>query len=99
VFILVPFDFPRNGHVRKTEIAQAFVDNGCHADRGRNDSLDMFTALNGAAAKTTPERDLNDDPELNYKLMWTWFLPNPLWENQSDANKWIGHRNSPFNDL
>jgi hypothetical protein len=21
----------------------------------------------------------NSEPELNYELMWTWFLPNPLW--------------------
>jgi len=36
---------------------------------------------NGHAKKAEVGQNsiLIDDPELNYDLMWTWFLPNPLW--------------------
>jgi hypothetical protein len=83
VFILVPFDFRGNGHAKKAEVAQNLIDNGSQADSARTDTLSTLTALDSAevssAAKITAEQDLNDDPELNYDLMWTWFLPNPLW--------------------
>ena len=73
VFILVPFDFRANGHARKTELEQDLIDNSRHADDRRTNS------------RTTAERDLNNAPGLNHDLMWTWFLPNPLWPNKS---KW-----------
>jgi len=69
VFILVPFDFRANGHARKR-----------HADDPRTNGLfSTLAALNRAASRTTAERDLNNAPGLNHDLMWTWFVPNPLW--------------------
>jgi len=42
---------------------------------------------NGHARKTELEQDLNNAPGLNHDLMWTWFLPNPLWpSNKSKGN-------------
>jgi hypothetical protein len=29
--------------------------------------------------RRTAEGDLNNAPGLNHDLMWTWFVPNPLW--------------------
>ena len=80
VFILVPFDFRANGHARKTELEQDLIDNSRHADDPRTNGLfSTLAALNRAASRTTAERDLNNAPGLNHDLMWTWFLPNPLW--------------------
>jgi hypothetical protein len=79
VFILVPLDFHGNGHAKKAEVGQNSIRNGCQADSARTDTFSTMIALDGAAAATTLERELIDDPELNYDLMWTWFLPNPLW--------------------
>jgi hypothetical protein len=80
VFILVPFNFRGNGHARKTELEQDLIDNGRHADDPRtNGLLSTLAALNRATSRTTGERDLNNPTELNHDLMWTWFLPNPLW--------------------
>ena len=79
VFILVPFDFRANGHVRKTELEQDLIDNSRHADDPRTNGLfSTLAALNRAASRTA-ERDLNNALGLNHDLMWTWFLPNPLW--------------------
>jgi hypothetical protein len=87
VFILVPFDFRANGHARKTELEQDLIDNSRHADDPRTNSLfSTLAALNRAASRTTAERDLNNAPALNHDLMWTWFLPNPLWP--PNKNKW-----------
>jgi hypothetical protein len=83
VFILVPFDFRGNGHAKKAEVAQDLIGNGSRGDGGRTEPFSSLTAADGivisGAAKTFPEPDLNDEPELNYDLIWTWFLPNPLW--------------------
>ena len=38
-FILVPFDFRANGHVRKTELEQDLIDNSRHADDPRTNGL------------------------------------------------------------
>ena len=87
VFILVPFDFRANGHARKTELEQDLIDNSRHADDpGTNGLFSTLAALNRAASRTTAERDPNNAPELNHDLMWTWFLPNPLW--QPNKGKW-----------
>jgi hypothetical protein len=82
VFIPVPFDFRANGHARKTELEQDLIDNSRYADDPRTNSL--FSTL--AASRTTAERDLNNAPGLNHDLMWTWFLPNPLWP--PNKSKW-----------
>jgi hypothetical protein len=79
VFILVPFDFRGNGHAKKAEVPQNLIDNGSHDNSAQTDTLSTLTILDSAGAKTTPDRDVKDDQELNYDLMWTWFLPNPLW--------------------
>jgi hypothetical protein len=87
VFILVPFEFRANGHARKTELEQDLIDNSRHADDPRTNGLfSTLAALNRAASRTTAERDLNDAPGLNHDLMWTWFLPNPLWP--PNKSKW-----------
>jgi hypothetical protein len=87
VFILVPFDFRANGHARKTELEQDLIDNSRHADDPRTNGLfSTLAALNRAASRTTAERDLNNAPGLNHDLMWTWFLPNPLWPPNKVVN-------------
>jgi len=78
VFILVPFDFRTNGHARKTEFDQDWIDNGNAPDPRSNGLCCAPGALNDAGSRTTAEPDLNNAPELNHDLMWTWFLPNPL---------------------
>ena len=88
VFILVPFDFRANGHVRKTELEQDLIDNSRHADDPRTNGLfSTLAALNRAASRTA-ERDLNNAPGLNHDLMWTWFLPNPLWPLNKSVWNW-----------
>src|SRR4029077_12516513 len=80
VFILVPFDFRANGHARKTEVEQDLIHDSKHADDPRTNGLFCtLAAINRAGSRTTAERDLNNAPGLNHDLMWTWFLPNPLW--------------------
>ena len=89
VFIVVPFDFRANGHARKTELEQDLIDNSRHADDPRTNGLfSTLAALNRAASRTTAERDLNNVPGLNHGLMWTWFLPNPLWPPNKSKRKW-----------
>jgi hypothetical protein len=80
VFILVPCGSRGNGHARKPELEQGLIDNSRHADDPRTNGLfSTLAAPNRAASRTTAERDLNNAPGLNHDLMWTWFLPNPLW--------------------
>ena len=87
VFILVPFDFRANGHARKTELEQNLINNSRHADDPRTNGLfSTLAALNRAASRTTAEGGLNNAPGLNHGLMWTWFLPNPLWP--PNKGKW-----------
>ena len=88
VFILVPFGFRRNGRARKTELDHDLIHNGNHAEGARTDGrFSTFAALNRAASRTPAERDLNNAPGLNHDLMWTWFLPNPLWPpNKSNCD-------------
>jgi hypothetical protein len=89
VFILVPCGFRGNGHTRKTELEQDLIDNSRHADDPRTNGLfSTLAALNRAASRTTAERDLNNAPGLNYDLMWTWFLPNPLWPPNKSKWNW-----------
>ena len=58
-----------------------------------------LAALDRAVSRTTAERDLNNAPGLNHDLMWTWFLPNPLWPpNKSRKSfplraKWLQCKN------
>ena len=79
VFILVPFHFNGNGRARPAEIAHSLIDDGSN-----NDAFSTLTALDCIEicpqTKTTGVREVNGEAELNYNLMWTWFLPNPLWQ-------------------
>ena len=88
VFILVPFDFRANGHARKTQLEQDLIHNSRHADDPRTNGLfSTLAALNRAASRTA-ERDLNNALGLNHDLMWTWFLPNPLWPPNKSKWNW-----------
>jgi hypothetical protein len=78
VFILVPFDFRGNGHAKKAEVTQNSISNDSQANSRRTATFSAIIAPESAPAITTPERHLKDEPEPNYDLMWTWFLPNPL---------------------
>jgi hypothetical protein len=85
VFILVPFDFSKDGSAKKAEVAIHLFDN--HIDSGaRSYTMAGLTAVDHdqirASAGSTNGRDVNDGPKLNFDLMWTWFLPNPLWKQK-----------------
>jgi hypothetical protein len=88
VFMLVPFDFRGNGHAKKTEVREDRISNGSYGGGARTD--DVFSpldALGCGGSRTTAERELNNAPGLNHDLMWTWFLPNPLWPpNKSNCD-------------
>jgi hypothetical protein len=90
VFILVPFHFGGNGRGRNAEIVQDLIDNSSDSNGARNDALSMLTGLdcseNRTPSKTTGVQDVNNAPGLNHDLMWTWFLPNPLWP--PNKRKW-----------
>jgi hypothetical protein len=83
VFILVPFEFDGNGRAARAEVAQNLIDNDRRSHGARNHTLATLTTVDctetPALTKTTGVRNLNGEAELNYELMWTWFLPNPLW--------------------
>jgi hypothetical protein len=73
VFILVPFDFQGNGHAQKAEAAQLLIENITRVDRARPETPPVIPAVDRVGS------DVPDELQLNYDLMWTWFLPNPLW--------------------
>jgi hypothetical protein len=89
VFILVPLNFCGNGQARQAN-TQDLMCNGTRVDRTRTDVIfSTIAALDRASSRTISEADVSDDRKLNYDLMWTWFLPNPLWppnENSCDLN-------------
>jgi hypothetical protein len=90
VFIFVPFDFRGNGHARKAPITRDLIGNGSHTDGTRTDALfSTIAALDRAPPRITSERDLSGDQELNYELMWTWFLRNPLWPPKGRKRRWF----------
>jgi len=80
VFILGPLDFRQNGHAKKPELEPNLIENRRH-DTGAWTGLlsSTLSALDRAALRVVPDEDLNNTSNLNYDLMWTWFLPNPLW--------------------
>ena len=90
VFILVPFSFRGNGHDRKARIIRDLIGNGSHADGTRTDTfLSTVAARDHASSRMTSEPDLSDNRELNYDLMWTWFLPNPLGSPKRRKRRWF----------
>jgi hypothetical protein len=81
VFILVPFDFRRNSHAKRAEVAQNLID-GHSVDGTRNGTNRELTVIDCTkTSEPTGEQTLNDN-QLNFDLMWTWFLPNPLWPSK-----------------
>jgi hypothetical protein len=66
VFVLVPSNVGENGRAKRAEIAQNLIDNGSGSHGARDDALSTLTAA-------------DSESQLNYDLMWTWLLPNPLW--------------------
>lgn len=90
VFVLVPFNFPKNGSAKKAEVAQGLINSRSDFDPAANYMLVAPAALSRGeirrATKTTAEGDVDDEPQLDFRLMWTWFLPNPLWPpNRSEC--------------
>ena len=83
VFVLVPFNFSKNGSAEKAEVAQRLINGRSDFDPAANYTLAAPPALGRGeirrATKTTGEEDVDNEPELDFRLMWTWFLPNPLW--------------------
>ena len=94
VFILVPFNFRGNSHATSAEVEQHLIDDSGPADDSRTNAFfPALAVLNRAGSGTTAERDLNNPPELNHELMWTWFLPNPLWPpNKSKGSHAFGQQ-------
>ena len=84
VFFLVPFEFSKNGSAKNAEVAQGLINGYSDFDRAANYPLAAPPALGRGeirrATKTTGEEDVDNDPQLDFRLMWTWFLPNPLWK-------------------
>jgi hypothetical protein len=84
VFFLVPFDFSTDGSPRKAEVAQGLINDHSDFDRAMNYALAAPPALGrgeiSSATRTTTEADVADEPHIDFRLMWTWFLPNPLWK-------------------
>jgi hypothetical protein len=90
VFLLVPLEFSGNGHAKKSELEQDLIDNGSRAGGAWTRALfSTLTALERAAAGAIPDEDLNSASELNYDLMWTWFLPNPLRPKQGSEEEMV----------
>src|SRR5437667_8724863 len=84
VFVLVPFDFSKNGDTKKAEVPQGLINGHSDFDWAASYKPRAPLALGRgairAATKITTKVDVADEPELDFRLMWTWFLPNPLWK-------------------
>lgn len=79
VFVLVPSDFRGNGHAKRAKVAQNLID-GHSVDGMCNRTDRELSAIDCTkTSEQSGEQALNDEPQLNFRLMWTWFLPNPLW--------------------
>src|SRR4029077_9440558 len=83
IFVLVPFDFSKNGNAKRAEITQDSIKDHSDFEHAANYKPHALRELGRgairAATKTTAEVDVADEAELDFQLMWTWFLPNPLW--------------------
>src|SRR5437763_2067980 len=84
VFVFVPLDFSHNSDAKKAEIAQGLINRHSDFDPAANYTPRGPLALGrgeiGCATETTPDADVDSEPQLDSRLMWTWFLPNPLWK-------------------
>jgi hypothetical protein len=84
VFIVVPFDFSKNGDAKKAEISQGLINGHSDFERVANYTprapLALVRSEIGGATEITPDGNVDNEPQLDFRLMWTWFLPNPLWK-------------------
>jgi hypothetical protein len=84
VFIVVPFDFSKNGDSKKAEIPQDLINGHSDFERAANHTrrapLTLVRGEIGGATERTPDGNVDNEPQLDFRLMWTWFLPNPLWK-------------------
>jgi hypothetical protein len=84
VFVLVPFEFSKNGDTKKAEIAQDLIKDHSDFERAAKYIPCAPLALRRGeirgATETTADGDVDNEPQLDFRLMWTWFLPNPLWK-------------------
>jgi hypothetical protein len=84
VFIVVPFDFSKNGDAKKAEIPQSLINGHSDFEHAANYTPRVPLALVrgeiGGATEITLDGNVDNEPQLDFRLMWTWFLPNPLWK-------------------
>jgi hypothetical protein len=73
VFILVPFNFHGNGHAKRADVVQPLIDIETESNRRAGESAAANARVSADAITEC------DEPQLDYNLMWTWLLPNPLW--------------------
>ena len=73
VFVLVPTSARGNGQAKRADFGQRLANTKELVNDARIEQLTdrAFGRVDFAA---NPH-----EPKLNYDLMWTWFLPNPLW--------------------
>lgn len=84
VFFLVPFDFSKNNDARKAEVAEGLINGHGDFDRAANYTPRAALAFGRGEiccpTETISDGNVDDEPQLDYRLMWTWFLPNPFWK-------------------
>jgi hypothetical protein len=95
VFIFVPFNLaetvmPERCISHKIRLVMAAAPMACGTDALFSTIADLDRAL----SRTTSKPDLSDDRELNYDLMWTWFLPNPAVPTEECKRKWFKNSNA-----
>ena len=87
VFILVPFDPSEFGWVKRTEVAQPLINGHNGSDVERHEfGLSSPQRLRAEVIDSRLEArnaDPDDEAELDFRLLWTWFLPNRSGEQRS----------------
>ena len=84
IFILVPLDSSKFDGTKRASVAQDGIDSSGTSEGEPKQKLfnilasdcSEISGLNGHAVRV----DADDPIELDSRLMWTWFLPNPLWK-------------------
>jgi len=74
VYILVPFDFRGNGHAKRAAVVEPLIESAQTIERSEPvpvpKTVDSLAVDDGGGEA--------GEPQLNYDLAWTLFLPNPL---------------------
>jgi hypothetical protein len=87
VFILVPFDLSEFGWVKRAEVAQPLINGHNGSDVERHEfGLSLPQRLRVEVIDSRLEArnaDPDDEAELDFSLMRTWFLPNRSGEQRS----------------